>query len=280
MLAAILCGSLSHDVVWARSDIDLALITVDDKGSEPGGIALNANGVNVHAFLMPRASFRKTIEGSLRNSFMHSLFAKGRVLFSHDESITELCARLNELGDRDTQVQLLAAAGGASACLNKARKWLVTRGDLAYAALWILHAAGALARIEVLSSRKLADREVLPQALALNPDTFGVIYSQLLNAKKTQKAVENALGVAERYLAERAILLGRPVLEYLAEAGEARSASEMEAHFKRNFDVHDVTTLCEYLADQGHITKVSAPAQLTRRSNIQVQELAFVYLDA
>ncbi len=31
VLAAILCGSLSHDKVWAKSDIDLVLVTIDDK---------------------------------------------------------------------------------------------------------------------------------------------------------------------------------------------------------------------------------------------------------
>ena len=31
ILAAILCGSLSHDTVWAQSDIDLVLVTVDDR---------------------------------------------------------------------------------------------------------------------------------------------------------------------------------------------------------------------------------------------------------
>src|SRR5262245_58361738 len=31
VLAAILCGSLSHDAVWAKSDIDLVLVTIDDK---------------------------------------------------------------------------------------------------------------------------------------------------------------------------------------------------------------------------------------------------------
>src|SRR5271154_3432950 len=73
VLAAILCGSLSHDVVWEKSDIDLALITVDDKKVEAGGLSLYAGGVNVHAFLMPRAEFRKTVEGAVGNSFMHSL---------------------------------------------------------------------------------------------------------------------------------------------------------------------------------------------------------------
>src|SRR6266849_10268624 len=67
ILAAILCGSLSHDTVWAKSDIDLALVTVDDKKLETTSLALYADGVNVHAFLLPRAEFRKTVEGSVRS---------------------------------------------------------------------------------------------------------------------------------------------------------------------------------------------------------------------
>src|SRR5436189_6201216 len=73
VLAAILCGSLSHDRVWAKSDIDLVLVTIDDKKVEKGDLALFASGVNVHAVLLPRAQFRQTVEGSIRNSFLHSL---------------------------------------------------------------------------------------------------------------------------------------------------------------------------------------------------------------
>ena len=58
ILAAILCGSLSHDTVWAKSDIDLVLVTIDDKKVDASDIALYADGVNVHALLMPRAKFR------------------------------------------------------------------------------------------------------------------------------------------------------------------------------------------------------------------------------
>src|SRR5271168_467710 len=83
VLAAILCGSLSHDKVWAKSDIDLMFVTIDDKKVAEGDLALDADGVNVHALLVPRAQFRKTIEGSIHNSFMHSLLAKGRLLYTH-----------------------------------------------------------------------------------------------------------------------------------------------------------------------------------------------------
>jgi len=275
ILAAILCGSLSHDTVWEKSDIDLALVTIDDKKVESAHVALYASGMNVHAFLMPRTEFRKTVEGAVRNSFMHSLLAKGRLLYTHDETIANLCAKLNEIGERDTQIQLFSAATQALPPLYKAHKWFVTRGDLDYTALWILYAATPLARVEVIGARLLADREVVPQAMKLNPAFFKTIYADLLNAKKTRKSVQAALDAIDGYLAERAATLFRPLLDYLKEVGEARSCTEIESHFKRNFNMEGVTTACEYLADQGLIGKVSTPVQITKKSNVLLQELAF-----
>jgi hypothetical protein len=278
VLAAVLCGSLSHDIVWAKSDIDLVLVTVDDKTVASSSLALNADGVNVHAILTPRTEFRKTIEGSIHNSFMHSLLAKGRLLYTHDQTIADLCAQLRAIGGRDTQVQLLRAATHALPSIDKAHKWLVTRGDLEYTSLWILYAATPLAQVEVIGARLLADREVIPQALRLNPAFFKTVYTDLLNARKTRKSVQAALDAIDAYVAERATSLFEPLLAHLREVGEARTCTEIEDHFKRHFDVGGMTTACEYLADQGLIGRASTPVRLTRRSNVEVQELAFFYL--
>jgi hypothetical protein len=175
-------------------------------------------------------------------------------------------------------VQLLAAATRALSPIDKAHKWLVTRGDLDYTALWILYAATPLARIEVLSARLLADREVIPQAMTLNPAFFRTIYTDVLNTRKTRKNVESALAAIDAYVDERAPVLFRLVLDHLREVGETRSSTEIEAHFKRNYNIEGVTTACEYLADRGILGKVSTPVQLTRRSNVLVQEQAFVHL--
>jgi hypothetical protein len=277
VLAALLCGSLSHDTVWAKSDIDLVLITVDERKAEEGGRSLYADGVNVHALLMPRATFRKVADGSTRNSFLHSFLAKGRLLYTHDATIGAVCERLAEVGARDTQVQLLSAGIQALGPIYKAHKWLLTRGDLDYTALWILYAATPLARIEVVGRRLLADREVIPQALRLNPELFGRIYTDLLNAKKTRKSVEAALAAVDRYVAERAPVLFGAVLEHLREVGETRSCTEIDDHFARNMGIEGVSAACEYLADCGLIGKVSVPTRLTRTSTVQVQELAFYY---
>ena len=278
VLAAILCGSLSHDTVWAKSDIDLVLVTIDDKKADRPDVALYADGLNVHACLLPRAEFRKMVEGSVRNSFMHSFLAKGRLLYTHDETIAALCTRLHEVGERDTQVQLLRAGTAALPAIDKAHKWFVTRGDLDYTALWLLVAATPLAQVEVIGAGLLADREVIPQALKLNPAFFKTVYTDLLNTKKTRKGVQAALDAVDRYIADQAATLFGPVIEHLRDAGEARSCTEIEDHFERHFDVNGVTTACEYLADRGLIGKASTPVQLTKKSNVHVQEIAFFYL--
>jgi predicted nucleotidyltransferase len=283
ILAAILCGSLSHDQVWAKSDIDLLLVTIDDKKVEAGHRALYADGLNVHAMLMPRASFRKLVEGAVQQSFMHSFMTKGRLLYTHDESIADLfatleAARAGQIGAHDTALQLLSAATGALGSIDKAHKWFITRGDLEYSSLYILYAATSLAQIEVLEARKLVDREVIPQALALNPPLFKTIYVDLLNNKKTAKVVQTALDTLDRYLAERAPRLFAPVLEYLREVGDTRSATDIDHHFTRTHGIECVSAACEYLADLGLIGKAATTIQLTKKSNATVQELAFFHL--
>jgi len=277
VLAVILCGSLSHDTVWAKSDIDLVLVTIDDKKPGNASISLYADGINVHAMLLPRAEFRRMVEGSIRNSFQHSFLAKGRLLYTHDETIADLCSQLHVIGERDSQLQLLAAASGALPAVYKAHKWFLTRGDLDYTALWILYAATGLAKIEVLGARLVADREVLPQAMKLNPGFFKIVYSDLLNTKKTALSVQAALSAIDGYLAKRAPDLFGAVIEHLRDVGEARSATEIEDHFRKNYGIEGVTGACEYLADLGLIGKAPLPARLTRKSSVDVEELAFFH---
>src|SRR5207245_3871716 len=128
-----------------------------------------------------------------------------------------------EIRDRDTQVQLLRAATSALPAIYKAHKWFVTRGDLDYTALWILYAATPLAQVEVIGARLLADREVIPQAMKLNPAFFKTVYADLLNAKKTPKSVRTALDAIDGYVAQRTATLFGPLIDHLREVGEARS---------------------------------------------------------
>lgn len=287
ILAAILFGSLSADRVWEKSDIDLIVVTRDDKNlfrresrdddEVSEGAALLENDVYIHVFMQPRSAFRKMIEGGLQSSFMHSALARSRLLFTHDETIRELYDGIQALHSRDRQVQLMHAASHVIPTLYKAEKWFHVRRDLHYAFLYIMLCANSLAKIEVFMHGQLAGREVIQQALELNPEFFNKVYTDLIDQPKTEAVVGEALGLIDAYLEERLPDLFQPILDYLAEEGSARSVTEIETWFDNQMNLRGVTTVCEWLSDKDVISRVSSPLRLTLKSNVEYEELGFYY---
>ena len=281
ILAAILCGSLSHDTVWAKSDIDLVLVTIDDKKVEQGDAgALCGRGERACLPDAAGASSARSVEGSIRNSFMHSLLAKGRLLYTHDETIADLCARLHEIGERDTQVQLLAR-GDARAAADLQGPQVVPhpRRPGLHGALDSLRrdAAGAdRGHRRAAAGRPGSD----PAGDEAEP---GVLQDRLRRPAQQQEDAEERPGGAGRpstttWPSARATLFG-PVIDHLREVGEARSCYRDRGPLPAEPRCRAASpAACEYLADQGLIGKASTPVQLTRKSNVEVQELAFFYI--
>jgi predicted nucleotidyltransferase len=244
ILAAILCGSLSHDEVYDKSDIDLVLVCTDDKKTKSHGVSLVADDINSHTSVTPRTDFKKGIEGADRNSFAHSTYAKSKLLFTKDPTIESLFDEIQHVGSRDADFQLLRSASGAAYVLYKARKWFITRGDLELTSSWILNAASPLAQIEAGLAGESISRELVPQGQRLSPELFQIIYTDLLNKKKMKKAVGLALDTAASYLERKARRLLKPVLEYLRGESGARSATAINHHFDRNHGVYNAGLAC------------------------------------
>jgi predicted nucleotidyltransferase len=276
ILAALLYGSLSHDQVWAKSDIDLLLIGREEK--RPGKeFYLVENGINVHALLVPRGKFKAMIEGQLQSSFGHSSFSKSTLLFSHDETIRSWYENVQRVGERDKELQLLKAATGVIATLAKAEKWFYVKNDLDYSCLWILYCVNYLAMMETLQHNEVVAREVIHQALRHNPEFFHAVYTELLHGKKDAPAIEAALRRISGYLDAQLYTVFRPILQFLSEEGGIRSTTDLDAYFGPKVQSASLGMAYEWLADQGVIRKVSSPVLLTEKSRVFMDEAAYYY---
>ncbi len=249
IIAAILLGSLSYDVVWEKSDIDLLLVREEGK-QKSGGYSLVEAGINVHAIMTTRSEFRKMMEGSLQSSFMHSaVVMRGRLLFTEDETIRGFFENRDRLGARDREIQLLRAGASVLPALVKAEKWFHVKRDLDYSFLWIMRCLDGLAAIEVLTQGEITGREV----------------------------IQAALQRIHRYVRERVADIFRPILDYLSEAQGVRSATELNHYFSNQMNLQGVDGVCEWLADEEIIQKLSSPLRLTEKSRVDVQEAAYYY---
>ena len=276
VLAVVLLGSLAHDTVWQRSDIDILLVLEESKVKKEG-LSLVEGGVNIHAMLTTRSEFRKLLEGSVQGSFMHSLLVKGKLIFSRDEPLKELFEQRNSLGERDRSIQLLQRVQYALAGLAKAEKWLQVRRDATYCAYWILKCVDSLASIEILLNGGVPPREVVQQALETNPSLFNTIYTDLIQRTPSLEGLRQALDAVDAYLKKHAPTIFEPILSHLQDEGVMRSTSDLNHYFSRHYSLESVDIACEWLADEGYLHKMAIPVRLTNRSHVNVEEAAYAY---
>jgi|SRR5579871_5155809 len=276
ILAAILLGSLAYDTVWEKSDIDLLLITHEAKLNRESYVLVE-DGIIIHAYLQTRSTFKRTLEGAVHSSFMHSLLMKGRILFSRDDTLQELFENRHHIGARDREIQLLRAGTWVIPSLQKAEKWFYVRKDLDYSFFWIMKTLDSLATIETLLHGEVTGREVVLQALRHNSGFFGNVYTDLIRQEKTPEAIEAALKAIHTYLCERTPVLFKPIFVFLSEAGGVRSATEINHYFRNQMNLECADMACEWLADEQYIQKVSSPLRLTEKSRVDVQEAAYYY---
>ena len=273
VIAAVLYGSLSHDTVWRKSDIDIMLVTREEK---PGRwFCLVENGITINASVTPRSKFKQSLERSLHGDMMHSTFALSTLLFTTDDSIRAYYLDQQRPGSRDRQMRLLSTGCFALATLAKAEKWLIVRGDVPYSVLWILRCVQYIATLEVLLRGELTTREVVPHALKLNPEFFGKVYRDLVLQPKDATTVQQALDLINAYLDEHVDLLFGPILSYLREQGGIRTTTELDDYFTKQVQAETLSSAYEWLADKGLIQKVPSPVRLTPKSLVVVDEAAY-----
>jgi len=276
IIAAILAGSLSHDQVWEKSDIDILLVGRSEKIPERYYNLLE-DGINIHAWLLSRSRFKQQIERALQSSFFHSYFSKSTLLFSTDDTISEYYQNIQRLGARDRELQLLRAGTWVLPFLAKAEKWLYVKNDPAYSFLWLMFMINGLATIEVLLHSEITGREVVQQAMKHNPTFFGAIYFDMIAQPVDSAAVERTLKLVNDYLDEKVLTLFQPIFDYLAAAGGPRTASEIDRYFEKQVQSETLGSAYEWLAEKGAIQRISTPLRLTEKSRVTVDEAAYYY---
>ena len=275
VVAAIVFGSLSYDEVWEKSDIDLWVIMED--GQKRRSVTLVEHDINIHAQLIPRTLFKRDIEGKLTGGWLDFSFAKSTLLFTKDDAIKAWYKDVNRVGTHDQAFQLMRNAAFAIPMLNKAEKYFHLKEDYEYSFIWLIQVVRGLAVIEVLLHNEAPAREVIHQALKYNPEFFTAVYKDLINQPKTRDNLQGALDRLNHYLEEKALDLFKPLLDYLTEAGEVRTLSEINDYFDKKIQGHGLEEALEWLVQKEIVEKLSAPIHLMEKSRIEVEEPAYYY---
>jgi hypothetical protein len=288
VLAVVLVGSLQAETIWRRESLAMWIIEADgvtrrlpsDGDDERIFRILVENGINLHAEVIPRARFKKMVEGASRTAFSCNFFAERRIVYSQDPSIKTWFEKANRLATKDQERELLTFSTWTIHAHRHARKRLDLKSDLELAVQETLSAAHSVAHTEIIRRGEVCEGDVIYRAIEGAPDLFQTIYLDVLAKRKNRRAISAALDAIEGYLDEHYRAHLKPLLGFLKKQNRVVPLSEISDHFAFS-QLHPwhLASACEWLERKGLLEKVSAPFKLTKRSQDQVEEPAY-FLDA
>lgn len=284
VLAVVLVRSLSPETVWARESLGLWIIEADgvsrrlpsDGADERIFRILVENGINIHAELIPRARFKKIVEGMSRTSFACNFFAERKIVHSKDPSIDSWFKKANAVAIKDQERELLVFSTWTIDEHRHARKRLDLKNDLELAAQGIISAAHSIAHTEIIRRGQICEQDVIYRAMEGAPELFQTIYLDVLSKRKNRRVLSTALDAIDGYVETNYQAHLKPLLAFLKKQNRVVPLSEIGDHFAFS-QIHPghLAAACEWLERKGLLQKVSAPFKLTRRSLERVEEPAY-----
>jgi hypothetical protein len=285
LLAAVLSGSLSEETIWRRDGISLWVIEKDGvtkrlraDGEDPRIFrTLVEEGVNLHVELIPRARFKRMVEGAARTSFRYNFFARRKLVYCDDASLQKWFEEADTLARRDQERELCIATTWLIHSHRDAARLLEHIRDLDLAFQELLGCAHCVAAAEVIAAGEVHEGIMIHRALELAPELMQELYVSLLKGTRTKGRLVKILGGFESYLEKHGEERLRPVLQYLRKAKRLVPLSELADHFAHSqlYPWH-IEAGCEWLERKKRIGKFSAPFGLTKLSRVEVEEPAYI----
>ena len=281
VLAAILTSNVAEDNVWEKTTPYVTVILIDGTRFQHAERQLIEENVPIRVELSTRRQYRQKLERTLQGNTLHAILAESEMLFCKEPGLTDWLkdvtdrSRQSEIGERDKHSQLLNEAGWATAILAKAEKWFHLKRDFNYAFVYLTTVIQQLARVEILMHGETPKRKVIYQAIKHNPSFFNAVFTDILDKPKDEAMVKKVLEQVDVYLEDRVSTLFKPLLDFLAEAGEVRTITDIYERFGQRNLLFELA--CEWLAQKGFIEQFSASIRLTKDSQVSVEQPAYYY---
>lgn len=288
VLAVVLVGSLTRETIWWKDAVRVWIIETDGvtrrlraDGDEPRVFrTFTEAGVNIHAEIISRSRFRRMVEGNSRTTFSCSFFAVRELIYCSDKSIEAWFDQANSAATTDQEKELLVVSTWVIWAHRHAVRRLAAKNDVPLAAQEVLHAAHAVAHLEIVRHGEVWEQEAIYRAIEYEPQLFQTIYLDVITKRKSKKVLTAAFERIDEYLDQHAESDLRPLLKFLRRESRVVPLSEIADHFAHSqlYPWH-LEYASEWLERKGRLEKVSAPFQITKKSLVEVEEPAYFLSD-
>ncbi|NPE06820.1 MAG: nucleotidyltransferase domain-containing protein [Asgard group archaeon] len=263
VLGIILFGSLAHNRVHERSNINIMVVT---KEGNTGYKRVVENGIPFDIGIYNINAFRRNIFGRRRVAYHQSL-SRSRLLFSRDNSIDDLYKNISEsISGQDQTINRVIYHGATHYDLYKAEKFLFIKDEPEYAMWFLVHALSEMGYLMCYMNGIFPPREVILQAKKLYPDFYTPLYENLLNSTASKEIIEYTIREAYRFLDEHALKNFELLLNFISDNDGTATEKELNTYAQdKGLYFMDM----DYLQRRRIIRRTYAPVKLTKKGRIE-----------
>ena len=272
VVAVIVYGSVSHGLVWEKSDIDMTVVVRDQKLTQTQ-FGIYEDHILLNVDLCQRSDMKRNMEKSLTGSTGHSFGAASKIIYTRDDSLYEYFEDYKQVGRSDVEKELFHLANWLISDMEKIEKWLVVKRDPVYSRYYILKAADVIAQMEVCSRYQVPTREAILQARGLNPRLMDKFYDQPMSRAMSEEEIYGLLGDMDAYIMTHQDAIVNVLADIFGD-GEIKTGTQISRYFQSS--MHALHPILDFACEKGFLDKISQTIRLTPKSRPAVEEVAFI----
>jgi|GEM_PF-2279163 len=208
----------------------------------------------------------------------YSGFAKHEVLFSRDDQFVKQFNDVRQMRAQTFSAYLMEEVAHVLGHMSNIKRHLTLKQDVIYCQYLFITIAERLAKIEHLLRHLPIPDDVVVAAREFNPELIDTFSTQVFVKKWTIETCNLALQKLETYFISHIETLSKPILHLFK---KYKKDIITGADLYLNFEIPGwaLLPLIQFLCDKGDLTLVTVPVKLTRKSKVELEDIAIFYIN-
>jgi len=221
-----------------------------------------------------RLEMMQDLSNQLGNVLRYSGFSHMEVVFSRDDQFVKQFYDVRTMRAQTFAAYMMEDAAQILSRVSKIKRHIAS--DTAYAQFQFVQISEYLARFEHLRRQLPIPDDVVPAARQLNPQLMEYFNTQALSGHWEVATCEQALERLDTYFTEHIEILSKPIL-HLFKKYKKEIVTLDDVYQNFHIPGWSLYPLLKFLSDKGVLHIVTSPVKLTRKSKIELENIAFFY---
>lgn len=273
IVGVLLAGSLYYNFVNEESDINIILVAVDGSIDRLNYICIE-DDITFNIDVFERTQIIHNLSKQFGDMYRLSYLTNCEFVFCKDKQLSDYFDEVKRIKKDALDFSTFCDFSTILYSMSVIRKCLATNKEIVYVQYYFVRISEYLAKMEYTLRHKMFSHNVVLEAFEINSEIMNLFKNAYTEAWDKEKC-NHALDRLESYFDENIYKIQRPILSLFKKSGKTiLTLAEIAEYY--GFYAPFLYLGCAYLAQKQILVKVTMPTTLIKKSQTEIEEVAYL----